>query len=280
MGTRKSYAGGAVATRLAADITAGATTIVVADASTYPSSSNPFVIAINRGSSSEEKVLIGSRSGNNLTVTTRGYDGTSALAHITNEVVEHVLDAVSIDEANAFANVMTTRGDQVVYGASGATRVPKGTSGQVWTMVDGNDPGWVDASETQAETAWVPAYTGTLVLGTGTGLYRSGGYSIQNGMLTGWFSIVAGTTGFTAGTLTSLDLPVPLRSTLPASTLTNRLAVGSAMFGGTNSIPALLSYFATDKFFPYRTSDAGTSPVSAFSAASNVLSGFLSYPVD
>jgi len=146
MGTRKSYAGGAVATRLAADISAGATTMTLDDASTYPSSANPFVIAINRGSSSEEKVLIGSRSGNILTVTSRGYDGTSAIAHVTNEVVEHVLDAVSIDEANSFVNLLTTRGDQVTYGASGPQRVAKGTSGQIWVMVDSNDPGWASVA--------------------------------------------------------------------------------------------------------------------------------------
>lgn len=280
MGTRKSYAGGAVATRLADDITAGATTITVADASTYPSSSNPFVIAINRGSSSEEKVLIGSRSGNVLTVTTRGYDGTSALAHITNEVVEHVLDAVSIDEANAFANILTTRGDQLVYGASGAIRVAKGVSGQVWVMTDGNDPGWRDAADTQSETAWVPAITGTLVLGTGTGLYREGGYSIQNGMLTGWFSIVAGTTGFTTGTLTQITMPVPLRAALPGSTLSNKLCVGMGVLGSTGANPAMLTYFHDDTFFAQRTSDGATSPSSPFSAANNVLSGFLSYPVD
>jgi hypothetical protein len=279
MGTRKSFAGGAIATTLSADVTAGSTTIIVADASTYPSSANPFVIAINRGGSTEEKVLIGSRSGNNLTVTTRGYDGTTARAHITNEIVEHVLDAVTVDEANAFANILTTRGDQLVYGASGAVRKAKGTAGQVWTMIDGNDPGWVDAGATQTETTFTPSFTGTIVLGTGTGLLTTGGYTIQNGMLVGWFRIVAGTTGFTAGTITGLTLPAPLRTGLAPGNQ-SQFHCGQAIYGAVGAVGATLYTMDGTTVYPGRETDGSTSAPNPLTAASNVLSGTLLYPVD
>lgn len=107
MGTRKEYVGGAAATTLAADLAVGALTFTVADATGYPTGAvGPFVIAIGRGTATEEKILCEARAGNTFTVQAggRGYDGTSDVEHVTNAVVEHTIDAVSISESNEHAN--------------------------------------------------------------------------------------------------------------------------------------------------------------------------------
>jgi hypothetical protein len=87
-------------TTLSANISNSASSISVADGSTFPSGTNPFVIVIDRGSTSEEKILISSRSSNTFTVDTRGYDGTTAVAHTSGSFVDHVLDASVIQDMN------------------------------------------------------------------------------------------------------------------------------------------------------------------------------------
>lgn len=73
--------------------------------SSWPNGANgPFVIAIDRGTENEEKLLISSRSSNSFTVSQRGYDGTSQVSHSSGAAVEHVLDADTLKEANAHVN--------------------------------------------------------------------------------------------------------------------------------------------------------------------------------
>lgn len=105
MGTRKEFQGAAKATTITSALTAGSTAISISASTGWPSgASYPFVVCINRGRSNEEKVLCSSRSGTTLAVTTRGYDGTTAATHASGETIEHILDAVTIDEANERAS--------------------------------------------------------------------------------------------------------------------------------------------------------------------------------
>jgi hypothetical protein len=97
---RREFSGSVLRTTLTANISNTATSITVLDGSTYPTGANPFVIVIDRGLSSEEKVLITSRSTNTLTVDTRGYDGSTANAHTTGAFVDHVLDAAVVQDMN------------------------------------------------------------------------------------------------------------------------------------------------------------------------------------
>jgi len=97
---RREFSGAVLTTTLSANISNSASSISVADGSTFPSGTNPFVIVIDRGSSSEEKILISSRSSNTFTVDTRGYDGTTAVAHTSGSFVDHVLDASVIQDMN------------------------------------------------------------------------------------------------------------------------------------------------------------------------------------
>lgn len=129
MGIRKSYGGAVSATTLNGAISGAATSIVVTNGTTYPDgSAGKFVIAIDRGLATEEKVLITSRAGNTLTVSNRGYDGTAAQAHADLAVVEHVLDAVTVDEANRLSSLLTVKGDLYVRDATDVQRLAVGAN--------------------------------------------------------------------------------------------------------------------------------------------------------
>jgi hypothetical protein len=97
---RREFSGAVLTTTLSANISNSASSISVVDGSTFPSGTNPFVIVIDRGSVSEEKILISSRSSNTFTVDTRGYDGTAAVDHTSGAFVDHVLDASVIQDMN------------------------------------------------------------------------------------------------------------------------------------------------------------------------------------
>jgi hypothetical protein len=98
---RREILGNVVTTVLSSNISNSATTITVADASTFPTGSlNPFVISIDKGTSDEEKILITQKGGNNFFVKARGFDGTVAVAHSAGAVVDHVLDANAVLSMN------------------------------------------------------------------------------------------------------------------------------------------------------------------------------------
>lgn len=102
---RREFYGGVLKTQLTANVSNSATSITVIDGSTFPTgATNPFVIVIGRGTSQEEKILCSSRSANTFTVSQRGYDYTTAISHISGEIVDHVLDATTIQDMNTVAN--------------------------------------------------------------------------------------------------------------------------------------------------------------------------------
>lgn len=111
---RRDYTGGAQASVLTA-LLGGSTadkTIYCDDLTGWPTGtgSRPFYIVIDRGKSSEEKILCASRSGNILSVyddgitNGRGSDNTSITSHSANAVIEHIFTATDADEANAHVN--------------------------------------------------------------------------------------------------------------------------------------------------------------------------------
>lgn len=100
--TRYEHSGNAVPTTLSGAINSGATTINIADATGWPTGvSYPFWATLEPGTASEEKVLISSRTGTALTVSSRGADSTSATAHSANAAIIHSFSATEADAANA-----------------------------------------------------------------------------------------------------------------------------------------------------------------------------------
>lgn len=111
--TLKKYSGNAAATALNGAIGTSGATIETAAATGWPTT-GPYVMCIDRGLASEEKILIASRSGTTHTVSSRGYDGTSAVSHADDAVVEHVLDAVTLTESSNHIN-LTSQDDHTQY---------------------------------------------------------------------------------------------------------------------------------------------------------------------
>jgi len=100
--------GGVPSTTLNGAITSGATSITVTDGSAYPDGTNGnFYIVIDLGAASEETIECSSRSSNTFTVATRGADGSSATSHDNGAVVQHVVPALTLQEANTHANQTT-----------------------------------------------------------------------------------------------------------------------------------------------------------------------------
>lgn len=98
---RREFAGGVLKTQLFSNISNSDSSIFVINGLTFPSGDvNPFVIVIGRGTAQEEKILCSSRTGNTFTVSERGYDSTTAISHVAGEIVDHVLDATTIQYMN------------------------------------------------------------------------------------------------------------------------------------------------------------------------------------
>jgi len=141
----KDYAGGAEATTLASGFTIGSTTLTVADGSTYPTGTGgPFVIVVDRGLASEEKFLIDTTSGVNgvtFNIQQAGYDGTTASNHGVGATVEHCIDAYTIEQANRYVNLQTTKGDLVAHTGTTTARHAAGANNTVLVADSGQSNG-------------------------------------------------------------------------------------------------------------------------------------------
>jgi hypothetical protein len=113
---RLEHQGAAPVTGLASSINASATALTLVSGAGYPTGAvGPFVLAIDPGTGSEEKVLCSSRSGTAVVVTTRGYDGTTATSHTSGTSnIAHVWTATEADDTNAHIYT-TSRDDHTQY---------------------------------------------------------------------------------------------------------------------------------------------------------------------
>lgn len=126
----RDFSGSAVATTLSGSIGNGAGDLAMAiTANTgWPDAvEGPFIVTIDRGLANEEKVLIASRSGLNLTAAVggRGHDGTAISSHNSGAVIEHTFSARDAQEANShIANAALDHHTQ--YLKTDGTRAPTG----------------------------------------------------------------------------------------------------------------------------------------------------------
>lgn len=93
----RHYNNTAQPTSLTGGINDTTNTVVVDDASGFPT--HPFTIAVDRGTADEEAMLVTNVSGNTFTVT-RGFDDTTASAHLLGASVEHCMVAEDLRDAN------------------------------------------------------------------------------------------------------------------------------------------------------------------------------------
>lgn len=161
--TRRSYAGAAPACTLTSSITSGDTSASLTGTVTnWPTTAGgPFHMVIDPGLSTEEKVLVGSRSTGSLSSITRGVDGTSASSHSAGATCYPVFTATDADEANTLASTLTTRGDLLTMG-SGPTvaRIAVGGANTILRS-DGTDAAWASLSTAGIAPVASPTFTGT-----------------------------------------------------------------------------------------------------------------------
>jgi len=135
---RKDIVGGAPQTTISPGISAAASSITIADATGWPDGTNgSFVVAVDLGGASEEKILCSSRTGTTLTVETRGYDDTTGVTHADGATIDHVLDASTIDQANRYVNLQDSKGEWVVHNGTNPVAFDPGLAG------DGSDDEYV-----------------------------------------------------------------------------------------------------------------------------------------
>lgn len=128
--TRRSYAGAAPACTLTNAITSSDTTAALTgDVTNWNNTANGgFYMVIDPGLSTEEKVLVGSRSSTALSSMTRGVDGTTASAHAAGATCYPVFTAIDADQANKVASTLTTKGDLLATDGSALNRLAVGTN--------------------------------------------------------------------------------------------------------------------------------------------------------
>jgi len=127
----KDFDGGAQKTTLTAALTSAAMSFSVVDGSSFPPGSSPFVVVIDRGLATEEKILITSRVSNSFNVLERAYDGSSAQTHALGAVVEHALDAYTIEQANRYVNLQTAKGDLVAFDGTSSQKLAVGANNTI-----------------------------------------------------------------------------------------------------------------------------------------------------
>jgi len=110
------YSATAVDNTVASNITSGATSITLSASPVgYPSSGNPFVLALDYNTASEELVVVTSYSGTVLTVT-RAFNGTTAQAHNAGAAVRHVIVAQDLTDTQTHYSLALSAGAHGVTG--------------------------------------------------------------------------------------------------------------------------------------------------------------------
>jgi hypothetical protein len=143
-----------------AGVSSGATSFNAADGTTFPDgATGPFIVTLDQGLATEEKVLIQSRSGAAFTVAAsgRGYGtgGASAQTHAPNCTILHTIDAQDLDEANQVAvqtlGAITSTGD-LLQGSGSHTlaRLARGSANSFLQVV-GTSLAWTGFGSGQSQ---------------------------------------------------------------------------------------------------------------------------------
>jgi microcystin-dependent protein len=170
--TARNYNNTAIPVTLSVGVNATAVTFTVPSTSGYPPA--PFTIGVERGTGNEEVCLVTAKTSTQFTVS-RGYDGTTGVAHLAGIAIEHCVAAIDYTEANFHINdqthdqhgqylrrdVLTTKGDIYVRTASGIVRLAIGADGQVLTADAASTGGmkWSTLSFLASGVIWL--YGGT-----------------------------------------------------------------------------------------------------------------------
>ena len=184
---RREYKGGAPQIILSGNIAAsGVTTInTTGTVTAWPTgATGKFLIVIDKGLASEEKIFCNGRTGNALALVgdaDRGADGTSATTHSSGATINHCAGAIDVDEPNAHINVTanddhtqylnTTRHAAVSHTtamiADANITTVKILDANVTTAKIANANVTLAKLASEAATAWTPTFT-NFTIGNGT----------------------------------------------------------------------------------------------------------------
>lgn len=107
----RNYTNTAPLLQISGDINPAATVITVSSTSGFPAA--PFTLALERGTVNAEAVLCTAKTATTFTVT-RGWDGTTAVTHLSGAPIEHTTVAADYVDANAHI-FDTARDDHTQY---------------------------------------------------------------------------------------------------------------------------------------------------------------------
>jgi len=222
---RREYKGAATPTTLSASISNSATSLTITDSTNWPTGSFSFVI--DPGLAGEEKILATSRSGTTVTLTTRGYDNTSASAHTTGAVIYPVPTAIDFDEANNLVNTIGTLGTGV------ATFLQTPTSANLATAVT-NETGSGSLVFGTSPTLSLPVID-NFILGYSTTATAAGTTTLTNASNNQQL--------FTGSTTQTVTMPVATTMTVGTRYLieNNSTGVVTVQSSGANAIVAIPS---------------------------------------
>jgi hypothetical protein len=140
------------------------------DGSTFPDGSvGPFIVTVDQGLSSEERILMASRSGSVMTVAAsgRGYNGTTPQSHAAGCSIFHTMDQQDLDEANQtmFQTLgqVAAKGDLLIGSAANTlTKLSIGTTAQ-FPQVTGGTLAYVSFGFGQSTSVGTSNTDGTAV---------------------------------------------------------------------------------------------------------------------
>ncbi len=205
-------------TTLSTSITNSSTSMVVGGTVGYPSV--PFILAVDYNAASEELVTVTNISGTTLTIT-RGYNGTTPVAHSTGAAIRHVITAQDLTDAQSHYDLALSSGAHGVTGAL-ATFVGSPTSANLKSLITD-------------ETG-----TGSLVFANGPTLTNADLTSTTNSFPSSLIApfIVNAQTGTTytlvasdANKLVTATNASPITVTIPAATFTVGQSVNVVQLG-------------------------------------------------
>lgn len=258
----KSFDGGAQTTTLASGFTAGGGTLTVVNGTSFPDgSAGKFVVVVDRGLATEEKFLITSTSGASnvtFTISNAGYDGTSAINHNVGATVDHCLDAYTVEQANRYVNLQTTKGSLVTHTGTTTAALAASATNNLTLLTDstvangikwGQVPtaGIVDSSVTTAKIADSNVTLGKLAAAVQNLLIPAGTISatIKSTADTGWLLLNGASIAGADALYPSLWAIVPASwksgTTLNLPTTANKMLEGQSTTalgasGGSNTV--------------------------------------------
>lgn len=129
---RRYYDGGGVTTTLSSAMANSDTSFNLASASGWPGATPGanFFVVIDRGTTSEEKILCASNSSTVVTVASsgRGQDGTSAVSHNPGAIVSLCITALDMDEFNQISYLLGNLALGSIIQGAGAGTLPTATA--------------------------------------------------------------------------------------------------------------------------------------------------------